>query len=182
MGCGKAATLESGGASGFGIGFGYSEDESIVISDCASEKNKKFGFFLEHQGRFNREKYSAVPIGKFIVKNCFASENLFGFGGINASNTVYEECVSENSLRYGFYFEYSVASGAVGCKSRNEKEACFAVLQNLGFDEASAEKEKICFSHCEGESTPVGVLSLGEADPSVENCVFREVECEIKIR
>jgi hypothetical protein len=91
IGCGKAATEENTGASGFGIGFGYSENESLSITDCLSEGNKKFGFFFEHQGRFNSEKYSAVPKESFCVKNCEANGNLFGFGGICAANTVYTE-------------------------------------------------------------------------------------------
>lgn len=49
--CGKAGDLSSGGASGIGIGYGYTEDESLLISGCQSYNNDKFGIFFEHQGK-----------------------------------------------------------------------------------------------------------------------------------
>ncbi len=49
IGCGKNATADSYGASGFGVGVGLSEDESMVIENCTSSANTKFGFFFEHQ-------------------------------------------------------------------------------------------------------------------------------------
>lgn len=180
IGCGKAATYENGGASGFGIGYGYGAEEGITISDCVAKGNKKFGFFLEHQGRFDNEKYAALPTGNFTVKNCFASANLFGYGGINAFHTVYEDCVSENSHRFGFYFENSFGSGAKRCKSRNEKEVCFAVLQDSDLDDIFTEADEIYFFECEGESSAVGLLSLGEACPALQNCTFDEVQYEIR--
>jgi len=182
-GCGKAASDESSGASGFGIGFGYSGEESITISDCVALKNKKFGFFLEHQGRFNINKYGAMPKKSFTVENCFAEENLFGFGGINAFNTVYENCASENSLRYGFYFENSFASEAKNCKSIGEGEACFAVAQSIN-REILDNMDAISFFACEGKNAPVGVLVLcdGGKLPKAENCVFSEVEKEYEER
>ncbi|MBQ9745365.1 MAG: right-handed parallel beta-helix repeat-containing protein [Clostridia bacterium] len=186
IGCGKAATHESSGASGFGIGFGYCEEESIVISDCTALGNKKFGFFFEHQGRFSSlHRYNALPSENFTVKNCYAAENLFGFGGINTFSTVYENCVSEKSLRYGFFFEDSFGSGAVGCKSKNEKEACFAALQDLRDQDIPLKTEKIYFSACEGEGTPIGILTLGGADasaPTADKCVFRNVASEYEKR
>ena len=178
-GCGKAATEESSGASGFGIGFGYSAEESIYISDCKSVGNKKFGFFLEHQGRFNLEKYSAIPQKSFDVKNCEAEENLFGFGGIAAINTVYDGCASSGARRCGFFFENSFASEVKNCKSKGAKEACFSVVYG-SHQEIFDEMKAICFSACEGEGSPVGVLTLcdGSKKPRVEDCIFREVEKE----
>ncbi len=182
-GCGKAATDESSGASGFGIGFGYSAEEGIVISDCTSVGNKKFGFFFEHQGRFNLEKYNALPKKIFTVKNCFSGENLFGFGGISAFNTVYEGCASENSLRYGFYFENSFDSEAKNCKVIGAKEACFAVATGA-HQEIFGEMDAVAFFGCEGEGSPIGVLALcdGGKLPTAENCVFREVQKEYEER
>lgn len=181
IGCGKAATSESSGASGFGIGFGYSENESISISDCIAKGNKKFGFFFEHQGRFNIKKYDSVPAETFKISGCFAEGNLYGFGGINTFNTVYENCVSENSHLYGFFFEDSFASGAVGCKSTGEKEACFAAAQSLTAEDISINISGIYFSHCEGESSPIGLLTLGKENasvPTAELCVFRDIHTE----
>ena len=186
--CGKASGNDGSGASGFGIGFGYSVDESIVISDCTAVGNKKFGFFFEHQGRFknttNANKYNALPTEVFTVKNCYAVGNLYGFGGINTFNTVYEGCISENSLRYGYYFENSFGSGAKNCKSSGEADACFAVHLTADTHQAPEEMSRIEFTSCEGADSPIGFLSvLNCADtlnPILSDCRFSGVECEQK--
>lgn len=105
VGCGKAATVEHGGASGFGIGYGYSAGESMTITDCRAEENKKFGFFFEHQGRFNSAMYTSEEAAGFRVSNCTARGNLYNFGGIVAFSGVYEGCTSEWPVRAGCYFE-----------------------------------------------------------------------------
>jgi len=92
--CGKAATTSSFGASGFGIGTGYSNDESMVIDGCISIGNKKFGYFFEHQNRFERNHYKAKK-GNFVVKNSKAVGNLYNFGGERANDVTYENCSSE---------------------------------------------------------------------------------------
>ncbi len=179
LGCGKAAAPDSTGASGFGIGFGYCEEESIYISDCKADNNKKFGFFLEHQGRFDQDKYRAAATGTFTVKNCTASQNLFGFGGIHAMNTVYENCISDASHRYGFFFENSTSASVVDCKSKNEREASFAMLQT---DDGSKPTSGISFLRCVGESTPIGVYvsngtpAASMRDNRIEDCHFTRVE------
>ena len=119
IGCGKAATDESSGASGFGIGYGYSNDESIIISNCSSMGNKKFGFFFEHQGRFNEKMYSATPKDGFIVKNCLASDNLYNFGGICSKEVDYLSCTSDSAGKYGFYFENSANVSVSNCEVNN---------------------------------------------------------------
>lgn len=180
IGCGKAATEDSGGASGFGIGFGYREDESMSITDCESYGNRKFGFFFEHQGRFNGDMYAASVRGTFTVRNCRAGANLFGFGGICAVNTVYEQCVAENSSRYGFYFEDSSGCRVDACQSKNGGEAAFALIQKE--TDGWPRVTDVTFSGCLGADSPIGVLLLCEdtADPMgdnrVENCRFVGVE------
>ena len=94
IGCGKAATSSDYGASGFGIGTGYSEDESIVIKNCKAMGNRKYGFFFEHQGRFSSSFYSAMKSKGFIVDNCTASGNLYNFGGERANDVTYKNCKS----------------------------------------------------------------------------------------
>ncbi|MBP3395579.1 MAG: hypothetical protein J6L87_00265 [Clostridia bacterium] len=176
IGCGKAATDQSSGASGFGIGFGYSDAESIRIIRCTAQDNKKFGFFLEHQGRFDPNRYSSkTPLG-FTVKDCLAEKNLFGFGGVCAVNTLYESCTSQSSRRFGFYFEDSVSSGARQCKSREEGEACFAISQSATSITDGAEN---FFMSCTGQSTPIGVLLSGSdahAHTRLDGCIFHDVE------
>lgn len=175
IGCGRGATEENGGASGFGIGFGYADGESLTISDCTSAGNKKFGFFFEHQGRFNSAKYKATKSHNFSVSGCSATENLYNFGGIYAMNTEYENCVSKRARKHGFYFESSLDSGATECVSSNEREAAFAVAQ-LGEYEVSG----IYFDDCSAGSSPVGAKITSEgsatmAKISVKNCRFSSI-------
>ena len=176
IGCGKAATEDSGGASGFGIGFGYREDEGMSITDCEAYGNRKFGFFFEHQGRFNGEMYAAAVKGIFTVRNCRAAENLFGFGGICAVNTVYEGCVAEDSSRYGFYFEDSAGCRVDACQSKNGGEAAFALIQKE--TDGWPRVTDMAISGCLGADSPMGVLLLCEdttdsmGDNRVENCQF----------
>ena len=186
--CGKATDTDGSGASGFGIGFGYSEDESITISDCQATGNKKFGFFFEHQGRFknttNANKYNALPSDNFTVTDCYAEGNLYGFGGINTFNTVYDGCTSKDSLKYGYYFENSFASMAKNCRSSGEKDACFSVLLTEAADGMSEEAGKIEFLSCEGKDSPIGFLSVLDVThnvkPALTDCRFSGVECEQK--
>ena len=96
IGCGKAATENDVGASGFGIGTGYSEDESLKISNCEAIGNRKFGFFFEHQGRFVSVVKAKTAKG-FLVTDCVARGNMYNFGGEKANDVIYERCVSENS-------------------------------------------------------------------------------------
>ena len=91
-GCGKAATTSNVGASGFGIGTGYAENESILISRCYAEGNMKFGFFFEHQGRFNPTAYTAQKLGECVVSDCAARNNFNDFGGELALDLKYVNC------------------------------------------------------------------------------------------
>lgn len=182
IGCGKAADDDSTGASGFGIGFGYSSEENIVISDCAASDNKIFGFFFEHQGRFDNERYSADISNGFIVKNCFSSGDLFGFGGINAFDVDYRDCVSQNAKRFGFFFENSFSCQVNRGESIDAKEACFAFVQQ---DKIPETKEKIRLSECVGKACPRGILAcVIDRDISVaavENCTFVDVMIEYDV-
>lgn len=98
--CGKAATTSSAGASGFGIGTGYSDQEYMHIKDCISTGNKKFGFFFEHQGRFNEQKYTASSSKGFVVSNCTASGNLYDIGGNRANDVTYENCSADTYFQF----------------------------------------------------------------------------------
>ena len=89
--CGKAASESDGGASGFGIGTGYSNNEYMIIKNSYSFNNKKFGFFFEHQGRFtNSNHYPATTSKGFVVSNSVAGGNYADFGGLKAHNVTFE--------------------------------------------------------------------------------------------
>lgn len=89
--CGKAASESDGGASGFGIGTGYSNNEYMIIKNSYSFNNKKFGFFFEHQGRFtNSNHYPATTSKGFVVSNSVAGGNYADFGGLKAHNVTFD--------------------------------------------------------------------------------------------
>ena len=97
VGCGKNATSSSVGASGFGVGVGYSENESMLIEDCSSSCNTKFGFFFEHQSLFGSDGMTAKKAEGFRVVGCKAWGNLINFGGNRAYDVVYRSCESDVS-------------------------------------------------------------------------------------
>ncbi len=98
--CGKLATTTSYGASGFGIGTGYSNEESVLIENCTAIGNKKYGFFFEHQGYFengesdDNRTYKATKAVGFTVKNSTATGNLYNFGANRGNDVSYINCSS----------------------------------------------------------------------------------------
>ena len=175
IGCGKAATEDSSGASGFGIGYGFCENESMAISNCTAIGNKKFGFFFEHQGRFDGDRYGASSGNDFKVTDCIARENTYGFGGIWASGMLYERCTSEYSARYGFYFEDSSNAQVVQCHSAHEGNACFAARQTK---RATYASDNISFLQSTGERSPIALYVEGTAqDKPMQD--IRMQQCEL---
>ncbi len=158
VGCGKAADENSGGASGFGIGFGYSEGESIRIVDSRSVCNRKFGFFLEHQGRFSSAKYSARG-GEFLIENSTSTGNLYGFGGISAMGTTYRGCTSELDVRCGFYFENSDSAVLEGCGASGAGVA--GVMVSVTTEEALYDSLNINISRLCALNSPIALKLVG---------------------
>lgn len=100
--CGKGGYIhernydtEAPGASGIGIGTGFTNEESMYITNCTVENNYKYGIFFEHQGRFS-DKYNANDAIGFIVSNCIAKGNRYDFGGERANDVTYENCLSQS--------------------------------------------------------------------------------------
>ncbi len=117
FGCGKAATTSSAGASGIGMGTGYSEEENMIIENCYCEGNMKFGIFFEHQGRFNAAHYTAKKLGRLLAVNCSARNNYIDFGcelGVDAvfrCCDVYADSTAKTKLAFNHHtircrFEY----------------------------------------------------------------------------
>ena len=106
--CGKQARINmssnlerAGGASGFGIGTGASNNENILIENCEAYNNAKFGFFFEHQGRFKSKvtsptipQYQATTSTGFVVKDSVAGGNMYDFGGLQADDVIYDNVTS----------------------------------------------------------------------------------------
>lgn len=105
IGCGKAAAEDANGASGFGIGYGFASGESLKIYNCTAIDNKKFGFFFEHQGRFDPLRYPLDHQGSFEISACYAEGNLYNYGGICAGNLTYHECRTGQFRAQEFLFE-----------------------------------------------------------------------------
>lgn len=102
---------------GFGVGVGLSEDESMVIENCTSSANTKFGFFFEHQSLYRLNGVGARRAKGFQVTNCTAWGNLINFGSNRAYDVVYDYCMSDQPKKsddelytdYAFTFvEHSV--------------------------------------------------------------------------
>ncbi|MBR3613610.1 MAG: S-layer homology domain-containing protein [Clostridia bacterium] len=100
--CGKGGYIfernnyvEAPGASGIGIGTGFSNQESMYINNCIVEDNFKYGIFFEHQGRFSQD-YTATDAKGFVVFNCTAKGNRYDFGGERANDVTYKNCISKN--------------------------------------------------------------------------------------
>lgn len=98
IGCGKnAKTAADGGASGFGIGTGYANNESMIITNSTAINNKIFGFFYEHQGRFGPNYYRATTAASnksFRVTNSIAEGNMYNYGGMRANDVYYDNSES----------------------------------------------------------------------------------------
>ena len=106
--CGKAATVQDIGASGFGIGIGLSQDESMWLENCQSYGNRKYGFFVENQTRFYEPEESRIGVSQIqgvFIQNCVAGGNLHDFGGARANDVTFTNCISTG-------------------EASNEKESC----------------------------------------------------------
>lgn len=135
--CGKGSSNDGEGASGFGIGTGYSSQESMVIENSVSKRNKKFGFFYEHQGRFLPQYYRSTGNRKnsFVVKNSFAYGNLYNYGGLRANDIFYYNSKSEKSER-------TIADVYFSDESRN----IYASIQGKGLRRLIDTKENSYYS------------------------------------
>ena len=125
---GKQAQTTDVGASGFGIGFGYSYDESMVISDCLAIGNKKFGIFFEHQRRFSEEGYESTTNRGFLVADCIAKQNYYNYGTEQGINVEYSNCISWNAVQHGFFFRNSEECLAKSCTSYVEGDTSYVIF------------------------------------------------------
>lgn len=127
--CGKAATADSPGASGFGIGFGRSIDEYMFISNCRAIRNKRFGFFFEHQRRFWGESdyYPANYNEGFMISNCISTGNEWNYGCIQGFMVTYQGCYSRDANKFGYYLENSQQCNVINCVSDGEGDTAYTM-------------------------------------------------------
>lgn len=117
-------------------GTGYSEKESIHISNCISNGNTKYGFFFEHQARFSPKLYTAKKSEGFVVSNCSATGNLYDFGGVRAYDVTFENCTSIPNDRTAWainFEEFSVRTHIINCNT------------NITFDDVDAENKSFYY-------------------------------------
>ena len=100
IGCGKDAAITDNGAAGFGISHGFDENESIIIRNCTSIGNKKYGFFVVNMSVYftdNREIYPVQENQGIVISNCMAEGNMYDFGGISAFDVTLDNCISNST-------------------------------------------------------------------------------------
>lgn len=92
------------GASGFGIGYGYSTDESIVIKNCLSTNNRRFGIFFECQYRFsNKDVFQYKYVDKLEASDNICAGNRYNMGGECCFASIYKNNISR---KYSDEFGY----------------------------------------------------------------------------
>ena len=161
IGCGKAATTENGGASGFGIGFGFCAEEGITIRNCYAAENKKFGFFFEHQGRFDPDMYGADRVSGFLVQACTAVSNLYNFGGIVAYGGTYTRCTSMNARQAAFFFSDCTDFEVHACTMQGSTSADVSMEGTPGvfrFTDNQSDQNRICL-----DALAEGSINLGNS-------------------
>lgn len=158
-GCGKAATTATVGASGIGMGTGYSEEESILIENCLTVGNKKFGIFFEHQGRFGASRYTAQKLKSIVVRNCVAYDNYIDFGGELAVDCVFENCtVSKDTSAY---LRLAFNHHSIRCRFVN----CISGFEFSDVAEDDAHREAIYWAADSGITTGAGDNKFGGEGP-----------------
>ena len=161
--CGKAGTTDSTGASGIGVGFGYSLDECMYISRCKCLSNKVFGIFFEHQKRFDENAYQSATNKGFIVDNCICFDNHYNFGGHVADSVLYRDCISKNARTHGYIFINSTNCSCEGCYSEGEGNTSFVVLaQHDTWSGKSLQSYDISYLNCVSKDSLYGVKIVNQ--------------------
>lgn len=172
--CGKAATVNDNGASGIGIGFGMSAEESMYISRCRASGNRKYGIFFEHQKVFEvtPTNYTATNNRGLFISDCMAEENYCNFGAVSGINAYYKDCFSRNAVRHGYYLDNSNNCVIESCSSASESDASFGIFAS---DTSDAKLKTNCLISCVSRNTQYGCkISASNAvmDAAVKDCFF----------
>ena len=142
------------GASGFGIGTGYDPDnkESMLIANCQSYDNFKYGFFFEHQQRFKRTniKYYSLSFECLLVTGCKAACNFSDFGAEQAFDIQYRYCEYDDTYSASSPNGYADTSYSRRIWFDAHSRRCFArdmdikaLPTNAGYDSVPAWEKKV---------------------------------------
>lgn len=102
---GKGTDFKPGvGGSGFGIGTGVSEKESVTITNCTAKDNARFGFFFEHQSRFSNTDFLAEHCVGYTIQDCTSVGNNWGYGGERSNDVTYKNCIERQSKQQAMWF------------------------------------------------------------------------------
>lgn len=169
--CGKAATTESPGASGFGIGFGRTTEESMFIHNCTAIGNKRFGVFFEHQGRFwaGTDYYPATYSRGFFVSDCISQMNNWNYGCIQGIGVTYRGCSSAGAEKFGYYLENSQQCNILNCVSASEGDTAYVIKAGIDPADNTARPNK--------DNKIVGCIS--KLNPYACKIVSTEPKCEM---
>lgn len=175
--CGKSAQITDVGASGFGIGFGFSYDENMIIFGCTARNCKKFGFFFEHQRRFSPDLYSATSNKCFMVCDCTGIGNYYNFGGIQDINTMYRNCFGSLAVQHDYFFQNSENCNVMNCVSTQPGDTSFVILAD-NTDGGTQENKDIAFVNCISKLGNYGskIINIGSTASMtrnlIKNCFF----------
>ena len=177
--CGKAATVDSPGASGFGIGFGRSTDEYMYIHNCTAIGNKRYGIFFEHQRRFwpNDNYYPATYNRGFIITNCISQLNNWNYGCTQGIDVTYKGCVSSGAVKFGYLLQNSQQCNILNCIADSEGDTAYVINANT-IDGGTQPNKDNKIIGCISKLSPyackiVNIDSVGEMTRNiVKDCYF----------
>lgn len=170
--CGKAASVDSPGASGFGIGFGRSADEYAYIHNCTAIGNKRYGIFLEHQRRFwsqDTDYYPATYNRGFVITNCISQLNTWNYGCTQGIDVTYQGCISSGAVKFGYFLENSQQCNILNCISDSEGDTAYVI--KAGIDPADN------VAHPNKDNKIIGCVS--KLSPHACKIVSVEPACEM---
>lgn len=122
----KCGTLnQNPGFNGLGIGTGFYENESCLVSNCVAIDCYNNGFLLEYVGGLYNSR-------DYMFTNCYAIGNKRGFRVSGASGATFMNCKALNSTFEGYYIQAFGAYGAnptdikvIGCDAYYNNDSGF---------------------------------------------------------
>ena len=167
-GCGKGAVKNSGeihGASGIGIGYGYSNQESMEITNCHADNNRNYGIFYEHQGRFKPDLYGAQTNLGLKITNCSCQGNGCNYGAERATGVMVAHSYSNKAKTHGYCVTNSAVCTISDCVSNVDTDGSYVVktVPNDPYEHTEACKD-IVIAGCTSKYSGSGVKLCQDAN------------------